>query len=95
MLYMGKEQSNTFDALVASYSIVLVRYLMLVFILNRYDLQGPIGPLFKKISDNNLYLCIAAKMWNHIKDLMITSSDPISYQIEPNVIKFILFFILT
>jgi hypothetical protein len=33
MLYMGKEQSNTFDALVASYSMVLIRHLMLVFIL--------------------------------------------------------------
>ena len=93
MLYMGKEQSNTFDALVASYSMVLVRYLMLVFILNRHDLQGPIGPLFKKISDDNLYLSIAIKMWDHVKDFMITSSDLICYQIEPDTVMHFLDFI--
>ncbi|MFX0205550.1 MAG: hypothetical protein ACFFDT_06150 [Candidatus Hodarchaeota archaeon] len=83
---MGKEQFNTFDALVASYSMLLIRYLIVVFILNKYELQDPIGPIFKKISDNNLYLFLATKMWKHIKDSMITSSDLICYQIEHDTI---------
>lgn len=90
MLYLGKEQSNTFDALVASYSMVMLRYLFLLYVLNKYDLQGPIGPLFRKIADNHLQLCIAAKMWDHIKELMITSSELICHQIEPDIIMYFL-----
>ena len=86
MLYLGKDQSNTFDAVVASYSMVLIRYLLLVYILNRYNYIGPISPLFKKLADAHLQLCVAEKMWDHIKKLMITSSEIICYQIEPDII---------
>ncbi len=41
MLYMAKEQSNTFDALVACHSLVMIRYLILVYILSKRRLAGP------------------------------------------------------
>ena len=37
LTHLGKEQSKTFDALIASYSMVLIRYLLLVYILNKYS----------------------------------------------------------
>jgi IS4 transposase len=61
MLYLGKEQSNHFDAAIACYSIVMVRYLLLVYVLNKNRLSGPIGPLFREISDNSLTLFITDK----------------------------------
>ncbi len=36
MLYLGKEESKTFDAIVASYKLVMIRYLLLNFILQKY-----------------------------------------------------------
>jgi hypothetical protein len=39
MLYMAKEQSNTFDALVACHSLVMIRYLLLVYILGKRRLN--------------------------------------------------------
>ncbi len=78
LLYLGKEQSNTFDAIVASYNMVLVRYLLLVFILNKNDLMGPIGPLFRHLSETQIQLCIAEKMWNHIKERTKTTTPVFS-----------------
>jgi len=86
MLYMGKEQSNTFDAAVACYSMVMIRYLLLVYILNKRMLNGPIGPLFREISDENQLLSMAGKLWACIKELIIRSSHVISYKIEPDVV---------
>ena len=86
MLYLGKEQSNTFDALVASYSMVMIRYLLLVYILNRYNLTGPICALFDQISDDELQLCMAASMWNKIKELIIKSSGTICDQIDSDML---------
>ena len=49
MLYMAKEQSNTFDALVACHSLVMARYLLLVYILSKRRMNGPVGPLVPTI----------------------------------------------
>lgn len=51
MLHMGKEQSNTFDATLASYTIVIIRYLLLVYILPKGNANGPIGSLFRILSE--------------------------------------------
>ncbi|MEW5801120.1 MAG: transposase [bacterium] len=90
MLYLGKEQSNTFDAIVASYSLVMIRYLLLVYILNKNNLIGPLGPLFRDIADSHLQLQVAEKIWDAIKEFMLTSSELICYEIEPNVILHLL-----
>jgi len=84
MLYLGKEQSETFDAVVACYSIVMMRYLLLVYILNKYQLTGPMGPLFRDLVENHLQLYVAEKVWVYIKEVMITSSQLFWPEIEPD-----------
>lgn len=84
MLYLSKEQSETFDALVACYSLVMIRYLFLVHILNKYQLTGPIGPLFHALVDNHLQLYAAEQIWAYIKDLMIASSQLFWPEMEPD-----------
>jgi len=86
MLYMGKEQSNTFDATVACYSMVMIRYLLMVYIINKRRLHGPIGPLFRQISDDHVLLLVAEKLWASVKELIIRSSHIICYKIEPDII---------
>jgi IS4 transposase len=61
MLYMAKEQSNTFDALVCCHSLVMIRYLLLVYILSKRRLTGPIGPLFRQLSDDQSMLMMASR----------------------------------
>jgi len=90
MFYLGKEQSNIFDAAVASYSLVMIRYLLLVYILNKNNLISPIGPLFRDIADSYLQLQVAEKIWNAIKEHMLTSSELICHEIEPNIILHLL-----
>jgi len=86
MLYMGKEQSNTFDATVACYSMVMIRYLLMVYIINKRRLHGPIGPLFRQISDDHVMFVVAEKLWASVKELIIRSSHIICYKIEPDII---------
>lgn len=90
MLYMGKEQSNTFDAAVACHSMVMIRYLLLVYILGKRMMKGPIGPLFRELSDENLLLSMAQKLWAYIKELIIRSSHVICYKIEPDIVLHLL-----
>jgi len=47
LLGLGKGQSETFDAVVARASIVAIRCLILIYILAKRQLTGPIGPLFR------------------------------------------------
>lgn len=82
MLYLGKEQSKTFDAMVASYSIVMIRYLLLVYIIRKQRIIGPVGPLFREISEEQTFLHMAGKMWAYIKELFIRSSHILSCNIE-------------
>jgi len=44
MLYMSKEQSNTFDALIACHSLVMIRYLLLGGYLEQAQIDGAGGP---------------------------------------------------
>ena len=86
MLYMAKEQSNTFDALVACHSLVMIRYLILVYILNKRRLAGPVGPLFRQLSDDQSMLMMAQSLWANVKELIIRSSGVLCYKIEPDIL---------
>jgi len=86
MLYMAKEQSNTFDALVACHSLVMIRYLLLVYILSKRRLTGPVGPLFRRLSDDQSMLVMAQSLWANVKELIIRSSDVLCYKIEPDIL---------
>lgn len=86
MLRMGKEQSRTFDAVIASHSIVMIRYLLLVYITNKKKISGPIGPLFREISEQQTFLQMAEKMWAYVKELIIQSSEILCHEIEPDIV---------
>ena len=86
MLYMAKEQSNTFDALVACHSLVMIRYLLLVYILGKRMLSGSVGPLFRQLADDQSLLMMAQSLWANVKELIIRSSDVLCYKIEPDTL---------
>lgn len=86
MLYMAKEQSNTFDALVACHSLVMIRYLLLVYILSKRRLTGSVGPLFRQLADDQSMLMMAQSLWANVKELIIRSSDVLCYKIEPDTL---------
>ncbi|MFZ2631264.1 MAG: transposase [Desulfosalsimonadaceae bacterium] len=86
MLCLGKEQSNTFDAAIACYSIMMLRYLLLVYLVSKRRIIGPLGPLFRQVSDDHLLLAFAEKIWAYVKELIIKSSQIICYKMEPDVI---------
>ncbi|MFH2065028.1 MAG: hypothetical protein ABIK15_07515 [Pseudomonadota bacterium] len=90
MLYLGKEQSKTFDAMVAGYSIVMLRYLLLVYIISKRRIIGPVGPLFRQIAEKQLFLQMAEKMWAYVKELIIRSSHILCYKIEPDFLLHLL-----
>ncbi|WP_435550711.1 transposase [Desulfobacterium sp. N47] len=90
LLYLGSEQSNTFDAVIASYSLTMIRYLLLVYIFNKSKLLGPLGPLFRELSDDQIYFSMANKFWRNVKELIIMSSQLLSDEIDTNNILYIL-----
>lgn len=75
MLYLGKEQSVTFDAAIAGYSLTMIRYLLLVYLMNTSRLVGPLGPLFRDVSDTEMMLQVADHLWEHIKQAIFKSID--------------------
>lgn len=86
LFYMGKDQSNTFDALIAANSLVMIRYLLIVYILSKRRLDGPIGPLFRQESDRQTFLVFAKAIWDNVKELIFRSSDILSYQIDLDIL---------
>lgn len=84
MLYLGKEQSETFEAVIACSSLVMIRYLLLVHILNKYRLTGPIGPLFRDLTETHLQLYLSEKTWTVTKERIIVSSQLLWPEIEPD-----------
>ena len=86
MLYMGKEQSNTFDAVVACYSLVMIRYLLLIYILSKRRLSGPLGPIFRQVSEDHTLLMMAETVWVYVKELIFRSSDVLCHKIEPDLL---------
>ncbi|ACL05876.1 transposase IS4 family protein [Desulfatibacillum aliphaticivorans] len=90
MLYMAKEQSNNFDALIACHSLVMIRYLLLVYILGKRQMTGPVGPLFRELSDDQNVLVVAQSLWEKVKELLLGSRQVLCYGIEPDVMNYIL-----
>ena len=89
MLRMGKEQSRTFDAAIASYSIVMIRYLVLVYILNKRRITGSIGTIFTEVTDEHEMLLFTEKIWNYVKEQLLKSMQLISYKIDLDIIMYL------
>jgi IS4 transposase len=43
MLCLGKEKSKAFDAAVAGYSVMMIRYLLLIYLMNNSRIIGLLG----------------------------------------------------
>lgn len=89
MIYLEKEQSNTFDASIACYSMVIIRYLLLVYIINKRRIAGPIGPLFREIAEDHSLMLLTERLWENVKELIIRSSQLLSYK-SKRILSFIL-----
>ncbi len=75
LLGLGKNQSETFDAVVAWASIVMIRYLILIYILAKRQLTGPIGPLFQELARDHLQLALIQSFWIRIRQILMVSSQ--------------------
>jgi hypothetical protein len=90
MLALGQEQSRTFDALVASYSLVMMRYLFLVYILHKTKGYGPLGPLFRDLSKDLQFIQAGEYFWEQIKSFLLMSSALVFPDFEDvMIVKFI------
>ena len=90
MLRMGKEQSQTFDAAIASYSIVMIRYLLLVYILNKRCITGSIGSIFADVTDEHEMFLFTEKIWNYVKERLMKSMQVLSFTIDLNTLSVVL-----
>ncbi|MBF0412779.1 MAG: transposase, partial [Desulfamplus sp.] len=86
MLYMGREQSKTFDAAIASYSIVMIRYLLLVYLMNKRTVANTIGTIFRDVVDEQQMLLYSEKIWNIVKEQLFKSIKLLSYKIELDIL---------
>lgn len=86
MLYMGREQSKTFDAAIASYSIVMIRYLLLVYLMNKRTITNTIGTIFRDVVDEQQMLLYSEKIWNIVKEQLFKSIKLLSYKIELDIL---------
>ncbi len=84
LLGLSKNQSETFDALVAWASIVMIRYLILVYILSKRQLAGPIGPLFQELAREHLQLALVQSLWNRIRQILMLSNQLFSSNFDPD-----------
>lgn len=75
LLALGKGQSETFDAIVAWVSIVMIRYLLLVYILAKRQITGPIGPLFQELAYEHLQIAVIHSLWTRIREIFMLSSQ--------------------
>ncbi len=84
LLGLGKGQSETFDAVVALASIVMIRYLILVYILAKRQHAGPIGPLFQELAREHLQLALIQSLWTRIRQILMLSSQLFSSNSDPD-----------
>lgn len=82
LLGLGKGQSETFDAILAWASIVMIRYLILVYILAKRQLTGPIGPLFQELAREHLQLAVIQSLWARIRQILMLSTQLFSSNSE-------------
>jgi hypothetical protein len=90
LLGLGKGQSETFDAVVAWASIVMIRYLILLYILAKRQLTGPIGPLFQELARDHLELALIESLWTRIRQILMLSSQLFSSDSDPEEFFYLL-----
>nr|CBX27804.1 hypothetical protein N47_C18620 [uncultured Desulfobacterium sp.] len=56
----------------------------------RFNKSKLLGPLFRELSDDQVYFSMANKFWRNVKELIIMSSQLLSDEIDTNNILYIL-----
>jgi hypothetical protein len=72
----GQGQSECFDAVIAWASIVMIRYILLVYILARKQgVAGSVGPIFQQLARQHLELAVMPVLMDHIRQIFMMSSQ--------------------
>lgn len=80
-LALGEGQSECFDALIAWTSIVMVRYILLVYILSRKSATGAsVGPLYQQLAQQHLEMAVVNLLVDRIQQVFMMSSQILENQ---------------
>ena len=75
MLESCKGHSECFDALIAWTSIVMIRYLLLVYMLaGKQGMSSSIGPLFEQLAQQHLELTVMPVLMDRLRQVFMMSS---------------------
>lgn len=75
LLAVGQGQSECFDALIAWTSIVMVRYILLVYILAwKQGVSGSISPIFQQLAQQHLELAVLPMLIERLRQVFMMSS---------------------
>ena len=61
----------------------MIRYLLLIYILAKRQIIGPVGPLFKELADEHLLLAVMRSLWDRFRQILILSSQLFSSSQDP------------
>lgn len=90
LLELGKGQSENFDAVVAWASVVMIRYLILIYILSKRRLGGPIGPLFRELALEHMQIAMIEATWERIRKILTMSSQLFSTDADIEKVLYIM-----
>jgi hypothetical protein len=90
LLALGRGQSESFDALIAWTSIVMIRYLLLVHILSKRHRPGTIGPLFRELAQEQLQLSVVSAIWSRVRQALMMSSQLLSSESDTETFFYLL-----
>jgi hypothetical protein len=75
-LALGEGQSECFDALIAWTSMVMIRYILLVYILSRRQGTGAsLAPIFQQVAQQHLELAVMPVLIERIRQVFMMSSQ--------------------
>jgi hypothetical protein len=75
LLDLGRGQSESFDALVALTTIIMIRYLLLVYLLLKKHTSKSIGPIFRQLAEEQLEAAVLSTLWERLTQIIMLSSQ--------------------
>jgi len=91
LLALGQGQSECFDAVIAWASIVMIRYILLVYILARKrGVAGSVGPLFQQLAQQHLELAVMPVLMDRIRQIFMMSSQLFQDNLETENFLYVL-----
>jgi hypothetical protein len=91
LLALGQGQSECFDAVIAWASIVMIRYILLVYILARKQgVAGSVGPIFQQLAQQHLELAVMPVLMDRIRQIFMMSSQLFQDNLETENFLYVL-----